>query len=80
MGYSNFVIDILSLEDSNFHGQNATGPAVVYKEGGATDLTSIIKANEGANVFIRRSNERNMVKPSVCPKTHCPDSFQYSIG
>ena len=74
------LIDLLPETHQDFYVRNATGPGIIYKENDATDLTSTIDKNEGANVFIRKSNEKKMVKPSVCPKAHCPDSFQYSIG
>ena len=68
----------------NHHGYTKRdgddGPGIIYKENAATDLTSMLTMNNGANVFIRRSKEKKSVRPSLCPKTHCPSAFQYSIG
>ena len=75
------VVDLLPIGNPDYYKRDGTtGPGVLYKEKGATDFTNLLENNGGANVFIRNSKEKKRIKPSLCPKTHCPPSFEYSIG
>ena len=82
MESSKLVIDLLPLSNSKYYKRNdgIDGPGIIYKEDTATEFTKMLVANGGANVFIRKSTKKNKLTPSICPKTHCPAPFQYSIG
>ena len=74
------LVDLSPNASPNHYKTDSSGPGVLYKEKGATDVTAMLQSNGGSNVFIRKSDEKKRIKPSLCPKTHCPPSFQYSIG
>ena len=79
--YNKLVIDMLPLSNSDSHHRDGTtGPGIVYREDSSTLLTDSLAANGGSNVFIRKSNKKKSVQPSLCPKSHCPEPFQFSIG
>jgi hypothetical protein len=76
------IVDLLPLSSSKYYkrDEGTDGPGIIYREKDAADLTTMLVANGGANVFIRKSTEKNKLKPSLCPKSHCPAPFQYSVG
>ena len=75
------TIDLFPFSSPNFYKwEGSVGNGVLYREGEAANRTGMLEKHGGANVFIRKSKERKMVKPSNCPKSHCPAPFQYSIG
>ena len=76
------IVDLLPISNSKHYKRDdgTDGPGIIYRENEATDLTTMLVANGGANVFIRKSTEKKKLKPSLCPKSHCPAPFQYSVG
>ena len=80
-GDGNLVVDMLPMSSSgHFKRDGASGPGIIYREDSSTDTTDGLEANGGSNVFIRKSNRKKNIQPSLCPKTHCPAPFQFSIG
>ena len=80
-GDGNLVVDMLPLSSpDHYKTVGATGPGIVYREDSSTESTDGLEANGGSNVFVRKSNRKKNVQPSLCPKTHCPAPFQFSIG
>ena len=81
-GYGKLVIDMLPVSNPDYYKRDGiTGPGIVYKEEAATGLhVDTLETNGGSNIFIRKSTAKKNIQPSLCPKTHCPAPFQYSIG
>ena len=80
-GDVNLIVDILPLSSpDHYKTVGDTGSGIVYREDSSTDSTDGLEANGGSNVFIRKSNRKKNIQPSLCPKTHCPAPFQFSIG
>ena len=53
---------------------------MIYNENNFTELTGIVEENGGAVCFIRQSYKEKIAKPTICPKTNCPDSFSIALG
>ena len=80
-GADKIVVDLLPISNKNYYKrEGANGLGIVYREHSSTDLTENLETNGGSNVFIRKSNKKKNIQPSLCPKTHCPAPFQFSIG
>ena len=81
-GASKLVVDMLPVSNPGYYKRDGnTGQGIIYKEDSATGLhVDTLEKNGGSNIFIRKSTAKENIQPSLCPKTHCPASFQYSLG
>ena len=70
---TNLLVNLLPANYPDLYDRNATIPGIINKENDFTDTTGVAEANGGAIPSIRKSNKEKISKPTVCPKTHCPD-------
>ena len=74
------LIDLYGVYDADKLSLGVSGPGALYYGNGKNWYTDVLEHHGGANVFIRKSAFKKFLQLSLCPKPHCPNGFQYSIG